>query len=183
MIFRIEPNGWSQRVPQPFPPGLRVWGGGCTIGGGLNEENESMSTRTRIGQSLTIGRSNFDNSWKRFKDYCQLSKINPPIVKDSPILVLVLMTRSPRSLPLYHWPPLAIGICWMSIVPPDFLLPCLVNGFYRTLVNGGTCFDASTRFWQLPRTSKRNSVKILARGNSKNGFFLLPRACLEAPWN
>ena len=27
------------------------------------------------------------------------------------------------------------------------------------------------RFWQLPRTSKRNSVKILAPGKSKTAFF------------
>ena len=76
-----------------------------------------MSMRTRIRQSLTIDRSIFDNSrfflqsltirrsifdnsQRRFKNFCQLSKIDQLIVKDCLILILVLMTRSPRLLPL-----------------------------------------------------------------------------------
>ena len=49
---------------------------------------------------MTISRSSFDDSRKRFKDFCQLSKIDPQIVKDCLIIVLVIMTCSPRLLPL-----------------------------------------------------------------------------------
>ena len=43
-------------------------------------------------------RAIFDN-WQKFLNlFCELSKIDLLIVKDCPILVLVLMTRSPRLI-------------------------------------------------------------------------------------
>ena len=95
---------WTEKCP------LAVNGGG-----GLNKENKSWAWGKESGnlgqlagqsltihnlflQSLTISRSIFDNLWKRFKDLCQLSKIDLSIFKDCLIL---LIYEGLRLLP--HW--------------------------------------------------------------------------------